>query len=404
MKRWLDGRQGNSAALKELYPILAPMNGVRERLGLGEVDLAEAKGFPEREEAEEVVEKGQMDQAARDYGEAWETLYEAMDEGVEQLYELAKKGEQNKPSFGQALLSALLTAAAGNVLGVIAKGLFAVAADDAVKAAIAELVNAVVSDTSQAVIAPAIGEVIAGAGDDVDLKALLFVRGGLKEICRRTKSQHVKALNGKIATGKMSVAQVRGAESAVRKSEKAAMTRLKSASATDWVRYVAQSSVGGDQSKGVGGSVSGNVTNLDNYYGESVPSGPRQAAYRRGTHEGAAGMLRVEVMTYEHSISGPASGLVDIREINANKLNKEMAELLLAGENVKTLNDLKVPKEVHVKYKVFKGRNTYDYPTLKMVVDEDGGVQESLPEEGAPTDTSVWQDIRKAPINPSMIK
>lgn len=49
-------------------------------------------------------------------------------------------------------------------------------------------------------------------------------------------------------------------------------------------------------------------------------------------------------------------------------------------------------------------RNDYRYPTLKMVVDENGVVQESLPEEGAPTDTSVWQDIRKAPINASMIK
>ena len=405
MKRWMDKRQGNAKMVSSFANLLLAINGTRANLGLNALELNPASDFPEREEAEETLEKGAMDSAVGKFAEAWESLSAAMEEGVEQWYELAKKGDQKKPSFGQALLSALITAAAGNLLGVIAKGMITVADDDVIKQAIQDMASGIASDASQSIAGPAINEGIAKAGEDPSLKALLFVRTGLKAMCRNLKSTNVSKLHDNVAKGKYSIAQVQGMEKCTRKTEGAAVEKLKVQSATDWVRYVAQSTLG-KKVEGGENSVSNEVTDLgDQYYGEVVDGGARIGKNRIGNKQGTAGMLRVEVRdNKDWDFARESRGKLYIEKIDVNGLNPEMAKLIL--QDAKTLDDVKVPKEVHIEHLVdiSRGRsNTHVRPYVRMAINENGVIKHTHSDEHAPDNAaSSWELIRKLPINPGL--
>lgn len=389
---------------------VAVANGARAGVGLGAVELEAARGFPEREEKEEKGETKAMTQATGDFADAWQNLELAMQEGVDRWFALASRTDQEHPSFLSSLASALITAALGNFGGLVAKALFEVAQGDKVKAAAQELVSNVVSDSAQAILGPALNAAIAESGSGSNLKALLYVRGGLKQICRGLKTAAVKKLNEQVAADMLSIAEVQGLEAAARRSEKTATDRLAHQSAVDWVRYVAQSSLRGSVDRGDahvahpnGTSVSNPVTNLSGYYGRYLSDYDR----RPGNREGTAGVLRVHARTHTHDIS--PSYEPAIMRVEVNGMDSAMAEMLLDDPDIKTLDELKVPKEVHIEI----GPHRRDArPRVKLAVDELGHIKDfdappSKYHEFAPipgNDLNAWWNIfRRLPLSKSLI-
>jgi len=414
IKRWMDGRQGNKAMIDAFSNVLLALNSARANVGLNAVDLAEAKGFPEREVAEEVVEKGKMDAAVGKFAEAWQSLESAMEEGVEQWFELAKKSENNKPSFAENLLSALITSAVGNLGGAVMKAMFQVAKDDAVMVALQDIAKGVTTDAGKTIFGPAIKEAISNSGEGVPLRSLLFVRSGLKQICRSMKSAHVTELHDKVARGELSIAQVQGLEVAARGAEAQAQEKLKFQSATEWVRYVAQAGMRGQSQAHENGYNEGKTadgaTDLGGFFGTAHEGGRSYPAGRTGDHENEemAGVLRIEVRAYEQGITGRTSGVLDITKLDVTGLNKEMAVLILSDPSIKTLDDVKVPKMVVVEFAVPLRRASVAHPKLMFVVDERGRIRDSKTvrderhkDVDAPENSSIWQDIRTLPVSGS---
>jgi hypothetical protein len=395
MKRWMDGREGNKVMIDTFAPVLIQLNGVRNTVGLDAVDLEAAKGFPEREEAKEVNEHRDMDGAVNTYGQAWESLSRAMETGVDDWFDLAQKAKENKPSFVEKLLEGLVDGVFGIIGGKISEALFEAAAKE-VKEHLIEISTEVIKGGGQGILMLALEAGKKEGAKETDLKALHSVRGSMKAICRGLEAQHVIALNKQRSSGELSISNVNELEAAARGAEKTANASLKFQSAVEWSKYMARAGMGGES-----GETKDGATDMGGYYGTYVPSGPRQAAYRANNHEGTAGVLRVKVKDYEPGIAGH-SGVLSIDSIDVNGMNDEMTELLKSDPSIKTLDDMKVPKEISVEYKVHLQRATVAHPTLKFAVDEMGRVKDSLAvqddDTDPPGDTSVWDQVRKLPI------
>jgi hypothetical protein len=181
-------------------------------------------------------------------------------------------------------------------------------------------------------------------------------------------------LDEAVATmGELSIAKVNELEAAARGAEKTGNASLKFQSAVEWSKYMARSGMR-DESSEKSGETKDGATDMGGYFGTYVPSRPRQAAYRAN----------------------------NIDSIDVNGMNDEMTELLESDPSIKTLDDMKVPKEVWVQYKVHLWRADNAYPTLKFAVDEMGRVKDSLAvqdqDTDPPGDVSVWEQVRKLPI------
>ena len=397
LKRWIDGRTGNAQMRSRFYGVVATMNGLRDRVGLGALDRLTAL-LPEGEEAEERDEGTAMVAAKDNFADAWNSLYHAMDEGVEHWFELAKKQKEHSPSFLEGLATALITAALGNVGGLLVKSMFSVAESQVVKAAIQELSAGVMTDASQAIINPSVSEAMSKSGSDPDLKALLFVRGGLKQLCRELKSANITTLNNQVAAGTQSIADVQGLEKSTRAATKDATEKLKVQSAVDWARYVAQSTLG-SASQPVSGGVSADVTNMKNYFSDDSRDHARhagRASKRYGDYTKTAGVLNVTIYDFDERINGRI-GVPHIEDIGINDMNAEMLELITS--KAKTLGDVKVPIELTVRFKVYTGtRSHYRHPELYMAIDERGEIRDYKIkiDEGArpPKDTRIWAELR----------
>ena len=405
MKRWMDGRTGNKAMINTFASVLASLNGARANVGLDAVDQEQATGFPEREEAEEVVEKGNMTAAVNDCTKAWGSLSGAMQGGVDDWYELAKVAKENKPGLVDALLDGLIDGVAGLVGGGIAKRLFEVAAEE-VREQLTEMSAEVMKAGLKDITKTALEAGKAEGGKEKDLKALMAVRGSMKAVCRGFEGKHVEQLNAQVAAGELSIAQVNDLTAAAKAAEGKANADLRFRSATEWSKYMAQAGVR-DEATGNTGVAKDGATDMRGYYGTYHPAEPREAPYRANNHEGAAGVLRVKVLNYEPGINGN-DDVLSIDSLDVNGMNDEMKELLLSDESIKTLGDVKVPMEVSVKYKVPLHRATVAHPTLKFAVDEKGHVKDSMTvqdhDTDPPGDISVWDKIRKLPVSKSEAK
>jgi hypothetical protein len=198
---------------------------------------------------------------------------------------------------------------------------------------------------------------------------------------------------------------VQGLEKCARATASKAPQQVMAQAATDWVRYVAQSTLKGKRPTGQAsttrGHVSEDVTDLEGYYGKYYEGGRRTQPGWYGGNEGAAGLLRVDVQNHDDGIAGEMTPL-RIVSVDINKLNAEMAELILSGDHIRTLDDVKVPKEVNVKFKIPHGRGKPLKPILKMAIDERGhvGAQRNVDDEGVspPSGIEIWDQIRRLPI------
>lgn len=418
IKRWIDGRSGNAAMKEAFRSVVFAANGVRARVGLDAVDLDEARGFPERAFEAETKERGDMQAVAGQCVAGFRRLSSEMMSGVMQWFELARREEQHQPSFLASLAIALIKTAAGDLGGLLATKLFEVAEDEEIKGAIQMLLKKGASESSKLFAQPVLDRAIAESAKEPTrphLKALLYVQGGLTEICSRMEHEHVTKLHEQVAAGELSIPQVKGLETTALKAAKSARDIMSVRAATDWARYVAQSSLTGKREHGAahptGKSVSTELTALDGYFGSSFDRDGTGPAERR-SREGSAGMLYVFASTFGPDtgrgriLGGPPT----INQIHVNGLNREMAELILSDPSVKTLDDVKVPKEVHIKFQVHLGRATYRYPGLVLAIDETGRIRDftTKPDEGTQPrtrgDVNLWWDMfRRLPISTSLV-
>lgn len=401
VKRWMDGRQGNAAMVAAFAGVVTAINETRVSVGLGMIDREAVTEYPESEEAEEFTELGTMASAIAKYELAWHSIAKAMDEGVDQWFELAKVNDQ-RPSFGEDLLSALITAAVGNVAGFILGRLIISTGKHHVKQVLQELGAGVMSDASQAILGPALSAGLADAGSEPDLKALLFVRSGLKELVRKLESGHITKLQSMRADGQVSVADVEELDQCARAAQATAEQDMKIRAATDWARYVAQTSLR-QKMIGTPDTVANERTDLTDYYKERSIAHEGRVITVNGAD--TAGMLQVTIWNYEESVAGQI-GLPEFRDINLVDLNKDMTVLVV--NNAATLDEVKVPKEVLIRYKISQGRTSYAHPWIKLAIDEAGRIVDStivLDDGVAPPDEGAqkWQEIRKLAIDKSKI-
>lgn len=405
MKRWMDGREGNKQMIDTFARVLGSLNGARGNVGLDAVEKAEVKGFPEGEEAEEANERHDMEAAVNKCTDAWNTLSRTMETGVDDWFDLASKAKEHKPGFVDKLLEGLVDGVVGVIGGGIAKRMFEFAAEE-VKEQLTEITTEVAKAGLKEIAAPALEAGKQEGGKEPDLKALHAVRGSMKAVCRGMQTEHVSALNKQVAAGELSIAKVNELEAATRGAEKSANADLKFRSATEWSKYMAQAGVR-DTATGNTGVTPDGATDMSKYYGTYHPAEPREAPYRANNHERTAGVLRVKVLNYEPGITGH-SDVLSIDSIDVNGMNDDMKDLLLSDESIKTLGDVKVPKEISVVYKVPLQRMTVAHPTLKFAVDEKGRVRDSMTvqdhDTDPPGDTSIWEKVRNLPISKSEAK
>lgn len=411
---WIATREGNARMRAAYAGVVSATNRARKGVGMGELGREAAEGYPADAVKSGKAEDQQMRSALSKYYGAWDSLEEVMCSGVREWYELAKLEDQQQPSFVLSLATALLTAALGNISGLVAKGLIRAAANDRVKQAAQEVWSNTYSDTYQSILGGALNEAIEKSGSATNLKALLYVRYGLEQICRGLRQQHCNKLSDQVAAGQHSVPDVEGLAAAVQKLEASKKAQMKFQSATEWVRYVAQSKLGGQEADGTRSEptpdrITSPVSDLDGYFGSQSKDGeggtPTSAPRDR---TGTSGMFRVYATTYGDNPAYPTG--MAIKKLNVSGLNREMANLLVDGPEVRCLDDLKVPKEVVLEF-YFATIGGPSHPRLLLAIDEAGKVRDSKVVAGVASmvpDRNIapdvwWNLLRRIPISRALV-
>lgn len=373
MQRWVVGRSAKTNMLIPFSPATSQLNVVRTFFKLPAFDLDGLDHFSVREEEEEKDEGKMVESAKSDFERAWNIMHHAMNDGIDQWFELAQLDDSKQPSFMETLLASAIDFAAGKVgnmmVGMILKGLNMKEKDSEKAKGVME--KGVELLSGKAAAALGIGE--ASSSPKPDMKSLVAVRAGLKAAVGQVHEGVGANFQDQIAKSTIGVASMKSMTAAVNGAMAKAPEQQKVIATGEWVRYTARAGLkagGIDQKDGAA------TTNLEGYYGHMTQASYGKGGHpaeRVGSHQGSVGMLRVEAKDFA-GFNDPLKGAVRITKFDLNGLNQELNEILLGDPGALELKDVKVPKEIHFTWRTHEQRASFHDTTAKWVLDENNKV------------------------------
>jgi hypothetical protein len=241
----------------------------------------------------------------------------------------------------------------------------------------ADVAGGFVSDSSQLMLEGAWKKGDESSGENEATKALLFFTGAFVEYQNQLATQAGLAMNkAAITDGLLTVADVRKAVDNTIAEQAVGQDKTLRAASAGWARYCAHAGLAEKGAKV--DYMDDQPADMSGYFGkegmEREQSMDDDDWNRVGSKVRTDGVLRIEISYSGDDEKAKTNGVYEVVEANLNGINKELAEnvILGPGNRERTIAEVDVPREVHVRY-YSPGQKMWTV-TARLAVDEKGSI------------------------------